>query len=58
MPTVATANTDAWAIMIGEKAADLVLGRRLPAEEGAQARSLHPAQRGCAPAPASKASPR
>ncbi len=34
MPTVPGANTNATAIMIGEKAADLVLGRRLPAEEG------------------------
>ena len=34
MPTVPGANTNASAIMIGEKASDLVLGRRLPAEEG------------------------
>jgi choline dehydrogenase len=34
MPTVPGANTNASAIMVGEKAADLVLGRRLPAEEG------------------------
>ncbi len=34
MPTVPGANTNATAIMIGEKAADLVLGRGLPAEEG------------------------
>jgi choline dehydrogenase len=34
MPTVPGANTNASAIMIGEKAADLVLGKRLPAEEG------------------------
>ena len=34
MPTVPGANTNASAIMIGEKAADLVLGRRAPAEEG------------------------
>ncbi len=34
MPTVPGANTNAAAIMIGEKAADLLLGRRLPAEEG------------------------
>ena len=34
MPTVPGANTNAAAIMIGEKAADLVRGRRLPAEEG------------------------
>ena len=33
MPTVPGANTNASAIMIGEKAADLVLGRRLPAAE-------------------------
>ncbi len=33
MPTVPGANTNAT-MMIGEKAADLVLGRRLPAEEG------------------------
>ena len=33
-PTVPGANTNATAIMIGEKAADLILGRRLPAEEG------------------------
>jgi choline dehydrogenase len=35
MPTVPGANTNATAIMIGEKAADLVLGRRLPPAEGA-----------------------
>ena len=34
MPTVPGANTNASAIMIGEKASDLVLGKRLPAEEG------------------------
>ncbi len=34
MPTVPGANTNASAIMIGEKASDLVMGRRLPAEEG------------------------
>ena len=34
MPTVPGANTNASAIMIGEKASDLVLGRRLPAAEG------------------------
>ena len=34
MPTVPGANTNASAIMVGEKAADLLLGRRLPAEEG------------------------
>ena len=34
MPTVPGANTNASAIMIGEKASDLVLGRRLLAEEG------------------------
>jgi choline dehydrogenase len=34
MPTVPGANTNASAIMVGEKAADLVLGQRLPAEEG------------------------
>ena len=34
MPTVPGANTNASAIMIGEKAADLIRGRRLPAEEG------------------------
>ena len=34
MPTVPGANTNASAIMIGEKAADLVLGKRLPAAEG------------------------
>ncbi len=34
MPTVPGANTNAATIMIGEKASDLVLGRRLPAEEG------------------------
>ena len=33
MPTVPGANTNAAAIMVGEKAADLVLGRRLPAED-------------------------
>lgn len=34
MPTVPGANTNASAIMIGEKASDLVRGLRLPAEEG------------------------
>ena len=34
MPTVPGANTNASAIMIGEKAADLVRGLRLPAAEG------------------------
>ena len=34
MPTVPGANTNASAIMIGEKASDLILGKRLPAEEG------------------------
>ena len=34
MPTVPGANTNASAIMVGEMAADLVLGKRLPAEEG------------------------
>jgi len=34
MPTVPGANTNASAIMIGEKAADLVRGQRLPAAEG------------------------
>ena len=34
MPTVPGANTNASAIMIGEKASDLILGRRLPAVEG------------------------
>ena len=34
MPTVPGANTNASAIMIGEKASDLLRGLRLPAEEG------------------------
>jgi choline dehydrogenase len=34
MPTVPGANTNAAAIMIGEKASDLIRGKRLPAEEG------------------------
>ena len=34
MPTVPGANTNAAAIMIGEKAADLVRGQRLPPAEG------------------------
>ena len=34
MPTVPGANTNASAIMVGEKASDLILGRRLPAAEG------------------------
>jgi len=34
MPTVPGANTNASAIMIGEKASDLLRGRRLPPEEG------------------------
>ncbi|HEY5410298.1 MAG TPA: GMC family oxidoreductase N-terminal domain-containing protein [Caulobacteraceae bacterium] len=34
MPTVPGANTNASAIMVGEKASDLILGKRLPAEEG------------------------
>ena len=34
MPTVPGANTNAAAIMIGEKASDLIRGRRLPAQEG------------------------
>ncbi len=34
MPTVPGANTNAAAIMIGEKASDLILGRSLPAAEG------------------------
>ncbi len=34
MPTVPGANTNASAIMVGEKASDLLLGRSLPAEEG------------------------
>ena len=35
MPTVPGANTNASAIMVGEKASDLILGKRLPAAEGA-----------------------
>jgi len=34
MPTVPGANTNASAIMVGEKAADLILGRGLPPAEG------------------------
>ncbi|MEI9964884.1 MAG: GMC oxidoreductase [Caulobacteraceae bacterium] len=34
MPTVPGANTNASAIMIGEKASDLIRGMSLPAEEG------------------------
>jgi choline dehydrogenase len=34
MPTVPGANTNASAIMVGEKASDLILGKRLPAAEG------------------------
>jgi choline dehydrogenase len=34
MPTVPGANTNASAIMIGEKASDLILGKRLPPAEG------------------------
>jgi choline dehydrogenase len=34
MPTVPGANTNASAIMVGEKAADLIRGQRLPAAEG------------------------
>jgi choline dehydrogenase len=41
MPTIPGANTNAAAIMIGEKGADLVLGRRLP--------PIHLARRGTSP---------